>query len=382
MTFRVGIVVGEVSGDNLAAHLIRSLRILYPDLVFEGILGPELIKEGGKTFYPMERLSVMGFVEPLARIPELFKIRRHLIQHFTQNPPAVFIGVDAPDFNLGLEAILKNHQIPIVHYVSPSVWAWRQWRIKKIIKAVDLMLTLLPFEAEFYQKHQVPVCFTGHPLADLIPLETDKMLSRKTLGLSLKSEQCIVALMPGSRHHELKNLATIFILAAKYCFERDPKLHFIAPLISEAHQEQFRAWHHALAPQVPIQIFVGKTALAISASDVVLVASGTATLEVMLYKKPMVVAYRLHPLTYHIAKRLLKVPYVSLPNLLAKEFLVPEYIQDAATPESLGQSLLEYLSPAFDVEKLKARFTVIHQQLKQGASVVAAKAIKQMLTFD
>jgi len=367
-------VVGEVSGDNLAANLIRALRQLYPQLSFEGILGPELLKEGGQSLYPMERLSVMGLIEPLGRLPELFRVRRHLIQHFCNNPPDVFIGVDAPDFNLGLEKKLKAHGIPTVHYVSPSVWAWRQGRIKKIKRAVDLMLTLFPFEAKFFEDHQVPVCFTGHPLADQIPLAVNTIESKEALGFDVSKP--VIALLPGSRQGEIKYLAAIFIRSAQLCFEKQKNLQFVMPLVSEAHKATLEHLHQTIAPEVPIKMILRDPHLAMRAADAVLVTSGTATLEVMLHKKPMILAYRMHPINFYIAKCVVKLSYIALPNLLAGKVIVPEFIQDDATPEKLSGALLQLLSPDFDRTSLIAKFNEIHLSLRKNASEVAAKAIQ------
>ena len=367
-------VVGEVSGDNLAANLIRALRPLYPDLAFEGILGPALLKEGGHSLYPMERLSVMGLIEPLGRLPELFRIRRHLIQHFCDNPPDVFIGVDAPDFNLGLEKKLKAQGIPTVHYVSPSVWAWRQGRIKKIKRAVDLMLTLFPFEAKFFEDHQVPVCFTGHPLADQIPLAVNTIESKEALGFDVSKP--VIALLPGSRQGEIKYLAAIFIRSAQLCFEKQKNLQFVMPLVSEAHKATLEHLHQTIAPEVPIKMILRDPHLAMRAADAVLVTSGTATLEVMLHKKPMILAYRMHPINFYIAKCVVKLSYIALPNLLAGKVIVPEFIQDDATPEKLSGALLQLLSPDFDRTSLIAKFNEIHLSLRKNASEVAAKAIQ------
>jgi lipid-A-disaccharide synthase len=370
---RIGIVVGEISGDNLAANLIRALRQIYPDLTFEGILGPALLKEGGRSFYAMERLSVMGLLEPLARLPELFRIRRHLIQHFSDNPPDVFIGVDAPDFNLGLEQKLKARGIPTVHYVSPSVWAWRQGRIKTIKKAVDLMLTLFPFEAKFFEDHQVPVCFTGHPLADQIPLEVNTIEAKQALGFDVSKP--VITLLPGSRQSEIKYLASIFIRSAALFFEKHKNVQFVMPLVSEAHKAILENLHQTIAPEVPIKTMVGNAHLAMRAADAVLVTSGTATLEVMLHKKPMILAYRMNPINFYIAKRVVKLSYIALPNLLAGKVIVPEFIQEDATPEKLSHALLELLSPDFDHASLVEKFTEIHLTLKKNASEVAAGAI-------
>lgn len=374
---RVGIVVGEISGDNLATSLIKSLLKIYPNLSVEGILGPGLIKLGYQSLYPMERLSVMGFVEPLARLPELFRIRNHLFKHFTENPPDIFMGVDAPDFNLGLERKLKNKGIKTVHYVSPTVWAWRQGRVHTIKKSVDLVLCLYPFEPDFYKKFKVPAYFVGHPLADEIPLEIDTIAGKKALGLD--SNRPVLGILPGSRQNELKYLLQDYLLAAKRCYQLKPDLQFVVPLVSKSHQLFFEKLQKEVAPELPIKIVIADPRVAISASDVVLVTSGTATLEVMLHKKPMVVAYRTHPITYQIAKRLIKVPYISQPNLLAGEVLVPEFIQANVQPELLANALLERLNGSFEIEKLKKQFLEIHLALKKNASETAAKQIARMI---
>lgn len=376
MPLRIGLVVGETSGETLALSLIKSLRQRYPDLYFEGILGPRLIAEGGQALFPMERLSVMGLVEPLARLPELLQIRKQIRNHFIQNRPDLFIGVDAPDFTLVLEKHLKQHGIKTVHYVSPSVWAWRESRIHLIKKAVDLMLTLLPFEAEFYEKHQIPVEFVGHPLADEIPLSIDQVSARGSLAVKAKR---VITLMPGSRTKELALLSEPFCLAAKYCYEHDHNLEFLVPLTTSEHERQFNAIQQKVAPQLPIRTMVGQVRTALSAADVVLVTSGTATLETMLHKKPMVVAYRMHPLTYWIAKRLVKVPFISLPNLLANRALVPEFIQDKVQPEMLGEAILKELNGSAHREALKEEFTKLHVALQQNASKKAADRIQKLL---
>ncbi len=382
MALRIGLVVGESSGDHLAAGLIAALRKTHPDLQCEGVLGPELLALGGRTFCAMDRLSVMGLVEPLRRVPELYLLRHRLLKHFIQNPPDVFIGVDAPDFNLGLELKLKAHGIKTVHYVSPSVWAWRPKRIAKIKKAVDLMLTLFPFEAAFYQQHQVPVCFVGHPLADQIPLEIDQKAARQ--ALNMPEHLKIIALLPGSRQKEIDYLAPCFIESAVDCFNRSTAteqqtLQFIVPLISEAHQKIVDTLCHRLAPQVPIRTLVSQTSTVLAAADAVLVASGTATLETMLYKKPMIVAYRMHPLTYAIARRLVKVPFIALPNLLANQALVPEYIQERATKAILGEALYGLLHNGEGKSALLAHFKSIHASLKQDASHKAAEAVLALI---
>jgi len=383
MALRIGLVVGESSGDHVAAGLIGALRKIHPDLQCEGILGPELLALGGHSFCAMDRLSVMGLVEPLKRLPELYLLRYRLLKHFIQNPPDVFIGVDAPDFNLGLELKLKARGIKTVHYVSPSVWAWRSKRIHRIKKAVDLMLTLFPFEAAFYEQHQVPVCFVGHPLADQIPFQPDQQAARQSLNMPEHLK--IIALLPGSRQKEIDYLAGCFIESAVDCFNQSTSteqqtLQFIVPLISEAHQRIVDALCHRLAPQIPIKTLVSQTSVVLAAADVVLVASGTATLETMLYKKPMIVAYRMHPLTYAIARRLVKIPFIALPNLLANEALVPEYIQERATPALLGAALYRLMQQdREDKAALLAHFQAIHTSLKQNASYKAAEAVLALI---
>jgi lipid-A-disaccharide synthase len=345
VSLRIGIVVGETSGDNLAVNLIRSLRHYDADLTFEGILGPELI------------------------------------QYFIKDPPDLFIGVDVPDFNLRLEQQLKQHGIRTVHYVSPTVWAWRKNRIHLIKKAVDLMITLFPFEAKCYKEHQIPVCFAGHPAADLIPLEINQKKAKE--DLIFKEQQTVIAILPGSRNNELKYLSRIFLNTARLCFEKRPDLQFVVPLVSKEHQKYFLALKSIVAPNVPIKVLLGNAYTAMAAAEAVLVASGTATLEVMLHKKPMVVAYRMHPLTYQIARLLVKIPYIALPNLLAEEGLVPEYIQDKAKPEALSQALFKYLSSSSAVERqrLVKKFNELHLILKQDASKKAARAIATLLNL-
>jgi len=367
VSLRIGLVVGEVSGDRLAADFIRAFKQHYPDVIIEGILGPALLKEGGASLFPMERLSVMGLVEPLMRLPELIRMQHSVIQHFSSNPPDFFLGVDSPDFNLRIEKKLKAKGIPTVHYVSPSVWAWRQGRIKGIKQSVDLMLTLLPFEAQFYRDHQVPVSFVGHPLADQIPLEAEVAL--------LKKDKKIITLMPGSRNSEIKYLGETLILTAKLCFEKEKNLKFLVPLVSKAHQTTLEALQKNIAPALPIEWIIDDAPKAIKAADVVLVTSGTATLEVMLYKKPMVVVYKMHALGYQILKRIIKVPHIALPNLLAGERLVPEFIQAEGSPEKLAEALFQWLESPEKTKKLVERFTELHQVLKQAASKKAVQAV-------
>jgi lipid-A-disaccharide synthase len=374
---RIGIVAGEASGDLLGAGLISAIKQRFPDAVIEGIAGPQMIAADASSLFPMDRLSVMGIVEVLGRYRELLGIRRQLSAHFQQNPPDVFIGIDAPDFNLGLEKQLRNAGIKTVHYVSPSVWAWRQRRVRKIAQSTDLMLTLFPFEEKFYQQHHVPVKFVGHPLADTIPMVVDRPAARKALGLA--AESTILAMLPGSRSNELHYLATTFIETVRWLRQRYPDLVVVVPLANEVRRAQFERAMEQVANVPEMTLVDGQSREVMAAADVVLLASGTAALEAMLLKRPMVVAYKLSPLTYWLAKRLVKVENVSLPNLLANETLVPEFIQHEATPEKLGQAVVNYLENTELNEAVNRRFDEIHQTLRQDASQQAANAVLDLI---
>lgn len=375
---RIGIVAGEASGDLLGAKLIHALKARCPDLTVEGLGGPAMIAAGCHSLFDMERLAVMGFIEPLMRLPDLIKLRSDLYQHFAQNPPDIFIGIDAPDFNLGLEYKLKLKGIPIVHYVSPSVWAWRQNRVKKIAKTVDLMLTLLPFEAKFYESHQVPVKYVGHPLADQIPLVPDKMAARRALNLD--ENATYVALLPGSRRQEIRYMAEPYLKAAQLALRQNPKLRFITSCINEKRYQEFHEYYQKHFPKLPLQFFTRRSNDVMAAADVVVVTSGTATLETMLYKKPMIIAYRMSALTYQLAKWLVKTPYVGLPNLLANELIVPELIQEAATPDAISSYILRYLNHPAQVKAIEDRFTSLHQSLRTDSASLAADAILRVVS--
>lgn len=373
---RIGIVVGEASGDILGAGLMQALQNRLPQVRFEGIAGPRMLALGAESLFPMERLSVMGLVEPLKRLPELLKIRRSLRQHFIENPPDLFIGIDSPDFNLSLEESLKAEGIQTVHYVSPSVWAWRRGRIKKIARAVDHILTLLPFEADFYRENQVPVSFVGHPLADDIPLQVSGVTARKELGFDQGDR--VIALLPGSRGGEVRLLGPLFLLTARWCHQRNSDLKFVLPAANEQRlaelQEQLRGF-----PDLPVTLISGDSHKALSAADCVLIASGTATLETMLLKKPMVVAYKLGRISYAIVSRMLHTPWVSLPNLLAQRELVPEILQSNATAENLGAALMRYFEDPLLGDQLQREFDDLHQQLRRNASERAADAVCGLL---
>ncbi|MGC8121246.1 lipid-A-disaccharide synthase [Marinobacter sp. VGCF2001] len=373
----IAIVAGEASGDILGAGLIRALRRRYPGARFVGIGGDEMIAEGFHSLVPMERLSVMGLVEVLGRLRELFSIRARLLDYLFTTPPDVVIGIDSPDFTLAIERRCREAGIPAVHYVSPSVWAWRQKRIFKIAKSIDLMLTLFPFEARFYEEHQVPVSFVGHPLADRIALETDTAGARQGLGLAL--DKPVLAILPGSRGGEVERLGTLFLETARWLQVRRPDLQLVIPCVNRDRERQVRALVESLEVSLPVTLVRGRSREVMAASDVVLLASGTATLEAMLLKKPMVVGYRLSNLSYKVLSRLVKVPWVALPNLLARESLVPELLQDDATPEKLGAAVLERLENHQERARLHEAFTVLHQTLRQGADERAADAVSRLL---
>ncbi|WP_431701961.1 lipid-A-disaccharide synthase [Pseudomonas sp. BR20] len=370
-TLRIALVAGEASGDILGAGLMRALKARHPAVEFIGVGGPLMQAEGLTSYFPMERLSVMGLVEVLGRLRELLARRKLLIQTLIEEKPDVFIGIDAPDFTLNIELKLRQAGIKTVHYVSPSVWAWRQKRVLKIREGCDLMLTLLPFEARFYEEKGVPVRFVGHTLADNIPLQADRAAARAELGLP---EGPLVALMPGSRGGEVGRLASVFFDAAERLQALKPGVRFVLPCASPQRRAQIETL--LVGRNLPLTLLDGRSHLALAACDAVLIASGTATLEALLYKRPMVVAYRLAPLTFWILKRMVKSPYISLPNLLAQRLLVPELLQDDATPEALAQTLL----PLIDGGEEQTRgFDDIHRTLRRDASNQAADAVLTLI---
>lgn len=368
---RIALVAGEASGDILGAGLMRALKARHPAVEFIGVGGPLMQAEGLTSYFPMERLSVMGLVEVLGRLRELLARRKLLIQTLIEEKPDVFIGIDAPDFTLNIELKLRQAGIKTVHYVSPSVWAWRQKRVLKIREGCDLMLTLLPFEARFYEEKGVPVRFVGHTLADTIPLQADRAAARAELGLP---DGPLVALMPGSRGGEVGRLGSVFFDAAERLLALKPGVRFVLPCASPQRRAQIETLLEGR--NLPLSLLDGQSHLALAACDAVLIASGTATLEALLYKRPMVVAYRLAPLTFWILKRMVKSPYISLPNLLAQRLLVPELLQDDATPEALAQTLL----PLIDGGEEQTRgFDEIHRTLRRDASNQAADAILSLI---
>jgi lipid-A-disaccharide synthase len=369
----IALVAGEASGDILGAGLMRALKARHPHVRFIGVGGPRMEAEGMQSYFPMERLAVMGLVEVLGRLRELLARRKSLIQDLLRARPDVFIGIDAPDFTLAIEARMHREGIKAVHYVSPSVWAWRQKRVLKIREGCDLMLTLFPFEARFYEEQGVPVRFVGHSLADQIPLQADRAQARQALGFDAAAP--VVALMPGSRGGEVRRLGALFFDTAQRLLAARPSLTFVLPCASPERRAQLEALLEGR--QLPVTLLDGKSHEALAACDAVLIASGTATLEALLYKRPMVVAYRLAPLTWWMLKRMVTSPYVSLPNLLAQRQLVPEILQDAATPEALAEALLPVLD---DPQEQTAGFDAIHRTLRQDASNQAADAVLQLLS--
>ncbi|WP_335943494.1 lipid-A-disaccharide synthase [Pseudomonas sp. G166] len=368
---RIALVAGEASGDILGAGLMRALKAQHPAVEFIGVGGPLMEAEGLTSYFPMERLSVMGLVEVLGRLRELLARRKKLIQTLIDEKPDVFIGIDAPDFTLNIELKLRQAGIKTVHYVSPSVWAWRQKRVLKIREGCDLMLTLLPFEARFYEEKGVPVRFVGHTLADTIPLEADRAAARQALGLP---EGPLVALMPGSRGGEVSRLGGVFFDAAQCLRAMRPDVRFVLPCASAPRRAQLEAL--LVGRDLPVTLLDGHSHEALAACDAVLIASGTATLEALLYKRPMVVAYRLAPLTFWILKRMVKSPYISLPNLLAQRLLVPELLQDEATADALANTL----APLIDGGQEQTRgFDEIHRTLRRDASNQAADAVLNLI---
>ena len=378
---RVAIVAGESSGDILGAGLIHSLKKLDSTIEFVGIGGPKMIAEGFDSFFPMERLSVMGIVEPLKRLPELLHIRKTIKSYCLGNDIDLFIGIDSPDFNLPIERFLKDHGKKTVHYVSPSVWAWRQGRIEKIKRSVDLMLTLLPFEAGFYKEHHVPVQFVGHPLADDIAMQPDTEQARKALGVS--DGKKVIALMPGSRGGEVKLLGLLFLQVAAVIQQRLGDCTFIIPAANAERKAQLESQLQELGEDFleanHIKLVDGQSHQVMEAADAVLLASGTTALEAMLLKKPMVVSYKMAPFSYAIISRLLKSKYISLPNLLAGKSLVPEILQDDATVERLTNELEKALTNNNYRKNQVDAFYELHESIQCNASTTAANAVMGLL---
>jgi lipid-A-disaccharide synthase len=376
----IGLVAGESSGDALGAALLEALRARVGAVEAFGIAGPRMRAAGCEVWADSHELAVMGLIEPLAHLPRLFALRRRLVRDLLQRRPDVFVGIDAPAFNIGLEAQLRARGIPTVQYVSPQVWAWRQGRVRTIAAACDLVLCLFPFETEFYRQHGVQARFVGHPLADQIPLRTDRAAARRALGLAAGAT--VIAVLPGSRLGEVQRLGEDFLRALEWLRGQRPELKFIAPMASQRVHDLFAAQRARVAPQLPLQLISGQAQQSLIAADAVLVASGTATLETLLIRRPMVAAYRFSALTAFLLRRLglVKVRHFSQPNLLTGKPLVPEFLQEAVAGEALGRALLGQLDDTAGRAQLEAEFLKVHQQLRVGAADQAAQAILGLLS--
>ncbi len=375
---RIAMVAGEPSGDVLAAGMVGELKRLYPDAIIEGIGGPNMQAQGFHSLFDMETLSVMGLVEVLSHLPAILKVKKALLAYFSDNPPDIFVGIDAPDFNLRVEKELKSNGIKTIHYVSPTIWAWREKRVHKIAKAAGRVLGLFPFEQQVYDKYDVPYTFVGHTMADSIALTPDQQASRKTLNLPI--DKPVLAVLPGSRRGEVDTLLPIFIKTMEKIAAQRPDIEFVIPAANMHRLEQINSMlkeANNVTERLPIHVTEGTSRDAMIASDVILLASGTATLEAMLCKRPMVVAYKLSPITYKIMQRLYKAPFFALPNLLANEALVPELLQDDVNPDTLSQQALTYFGS--DNTDLISRFTDLHHTLKCNADKTAAQAVVEEL---
>ena len=375
---RIGMVAGEPSGDVLAAGMVAELKRQYPDAIIEGIGGTYMQKNGFHSLFDMEILSVMGLVEVLSHLPAILKVKKQLLAHFEHNPPDIFVGIDAPDFNLRVEKALKAKGIKTIHYVSPTVWAWREKRIHKIAKAANRVLGLFPFEQQVYDKYQVPYTFVGHTMADAIDFEPDHLAARASLGLS--ADAPVLAVLPGSRRGEVETLLPVFLETIEAIHKKRQDIVFVIPAANEHRfvqiQEKLKAFDDA-ASRLPIKITQGTAREAMIASDVILLASGTATLEAMLCKRPMVAAYKLAPMTYKIMQRIYKAPFFTLPNLLANEAIIPELLQEDVNAENMSNQLLNFFES--DNSALISRFTDLHHTLKCNADKTAAKAVVEEL---
>ncbi|MBI0114267.1 MULTISPECIES: lipid-A-disaccharide synthase [unclassified Gilliamella] len=371
----IALVAGETSGDILGAGLIRTLKKHHPNIKFVGIAGPLMQAEGCQAWYEMDELSVMGIVEVLGRLRRILAIRRDITKRLIDLKPDVFIGIDAPDFNLSLEGKLKQAGIKTIHYVSPSVWAWKQKRVFKIKRNTNLILAFLPFEKAFYDKFDVPCRFIGHKMADDIPLEPNQTAMRQQLGIPVDC-QCL-ALLPGSRHAEVTLLSEPFLKAAQLLRDKFPDLHIVVPLVNSKRRAEFEQIKAEIAPELKLQLLDGHAREAMIASNAAILASGTVALQCMLAKCPMVVGYKMKAFTFWLAKKLIKTPYVSLPNILAGKEIVPELLQHDCTPENIANHVLPFLES--DNTELKATFLALHKQIRCNADEQAAQAVLDVL---
>lgn len=374
----ISMVAGETSGDMLAARLLSGLRPRLPDSLMHGIGGPRMAEQGFVNDWPMDKLSVRGLFEVLMHYREISGIRKNLKQQLLAEKPDVFIGVDAPDFNLDLEIQLKQAGIPTIHYIGPSIWAWRGGRIKKIAEAVSHMLVIFPFEEQIYRDAGIPVTYVGHPLAQVIPMEIDTAAAREELGLDPRFK--VVAILPGSRISEIKYNTEAFIGAAKILIQRDPNLQIVVPMAGNKQRSCYiKLVVAARLEGVPILLIDGRSHTAIAAADAVLVASGTASLEVALFKKPMVIAYKMMEASWQILKHMGYQPWVGLPNILEKEFVVPEFLQSAATPEAMADAIWLQLNDDNMQKNLKDRFTAMHHSLLRDTANISAQAVLDVI---
>lgn len=370
----LGVIAGEASGDLLGGHFIRALKQNHPDLRAAGIAGPRMVEAGVDAIYPSDKLAVNGYVEVLRHLPELLWIRSRITRHFLRERPRVFVGIDAPDFNFALETRLKQAGIPTVHFVSPSIWAWRPERIHRIKQAVSHMLVVFPFEEQIYQDAGIPVSYVGHPLADVIPLEPDTVGAREALGLASGP---VIALLPGSRLSEVTRHARLMLDAAARIHRHHPDAQFVLPAASDAAARVIRQATQGL--ELPLHILDGQSHAALAACDVALVASGTATLEAALFKKPMVITYRVPALTAYLMRKKALLPWIGLPNILARDFVVPERVQEDATPENLAHDALAWLHDAPRRDAAIETFRAMHASLRQNASARIAEALEPYL---
>jgi len=374
----IALVAGEPSGDLLAARLLSGLRPHLPDTRFHGIGGEQMMAQGFESHWSMDKLTVRGLLAVIPRYREIKGIQNQLRDQLLAERPAAFIGADYPGFNLGLEEQLKAAGIPTIHYIGPQIWAWRGGRIKKIIRAVSHMLVVFPFEEEIYRKAGVPVSYVGHPLAEVIPLVTDEAGARRSLGLAENAS--VVTIMPGSRMSEIKYNTVAFIGAARLLKQRDRSLHFVVPMAGERQRQYFlELIAQAGLQDVELTLLDGQSHTAIAAADAVLVASGTASLEVALFKKPMVIAYRMMALEWQILRHFGYQPWIGLPNILAREFLVPELLQDAANPQALADAMWQQLSDAAHRLQLAQRFSDMHHSLLRNSAAESAAAVLKVI---
>ena len=375
---RIMLVAGELSGDQLGVGVLRLLKKHYPSAIFEGIGGIKMINEGLNSLYPIEKISVMGLIEVLKHLPTILKIRRGMLKHCQSNPPDIYIGIDAPDFNLPIEAKLKSKGIKTVHYVSPSIWAWREARIKKIKQATDLIFAILPFEEAFYQNHNHKAIFVGHPLANKVPLMEDVTTAHEALGLNITRDKKVIALLPGSRAQEVVRILPVFLKSLLHLKQKFYEFITLLPIAKKSLYSEINK-HKALLSKLNVKIIDGNAHTVLQACDFALVASGTATLETMLYKKPMVIGYQTSKLTAAIVRRMLKTKFVGLPNILANKEIVPEFLQERFSTINCSAALQQFFDNATYVSEIKETFYHLHQLLILDADSKVSKEIINLL---